>query len=108
MAPPGTTIGQIQTAPQQANTIQTVPASPTQLAQTQNTIATQPITMSPQQVPLPSTVQIKDDNSKMESPQAQIIPTQSVTPMEVQENGITEGINFIHIYLFIYLTILLS
>lgn len=88
MAPPGTIIGQIQT--QQGN-LQTVPASPTQMNQGQTTLTTQPIAMSPQQVPLPSTVQMKEEGTKMDSPAPPVIPTQSVSPMEVQENGISEG-----------------
>lgn len=90
MSAPGTIIGQIQPAPQ-PNPLQTISANPSQLPQTQNTITTQPITMTPQQVSLPSTVQIKDETVKIEAPQPAVIPSQTVAPMEVQENGIPEG-----------------
>lgn len=103
MAPPGTIIGQIQPTPA-TTTLQTVQASPTQLPQPQSTLTTQAVTMPPQQQVAPTMIPpmpVKEEQPKIEvsqpqpppqpQPQPPVIATHAVAPMEVQENGVTEG-----------------
>lgn len=92
MAPHTTLIAQLQASPQVTNSLSTLDGSSTQLAQSPATIGQQTMTMvAPQQVPLPPTIQSKVDLKMDSTPTQNVIPTQSVTPMEIQENGIADG-----------------